>query len=233
MFKRYIDFGFFTNPAGGYFKWLAKKSYYQIKNWGKHLRISYKCMVSNSHFGNYNWLGRYSSVANCTLGDFTYCAAHCAINNAVIGKFCSIGPNVKIAPGKHPTSKYVSTHPSTFNDQPNFVKNFVSGNNYKSSAEVKIGNDVWIGANCVIVDGVTIGDGVIVAANSVVSKHVNAYEIVGGNPAKFIRKRFNDDEIEALLKIKWWDKDEDWIQSNITKFWSVGEFVNFQKQFED
>jgi chloramphenicol O-acetyltransferase type B len=231
MFKRYIDFGFFTNPVGGYFKWLAKKSYYQLKNWGKHLRVSYKCMVISSHFGKYNWLGEYSFIVNCTLGDFTYCAGHCVINNAVIGKFCSIGPNVKIAPGKHPTSKYVSTHPSTFNNQPNFVKSFVSGNNYKSSAEVKIGNDVWIGANCVIVDGVTIGDGVIVAANSVVSKHVSAYEIVGGNPAKFIRKRFNDDEIDALLNIKWWDKDEDWIQCNIARFWSVGDFINFQKQF--
>jgi len=232
MFKEYIDYGFFTNPLGEYLKWLVKKIYFQVKNWGKHLRISYKCVVIDCRFGKYNWLGRHSLIHDCTMGDFSYCADNCVINHAEIGKFCSIGPNVRIAPGKHPTSKYVSTHPSTFNNQSNFVKNFVSTDNYRSYQQVKIGNDVWIGANCVIVDGVTIGNGAIVAANSVVSKHVGNYEIVGGIPAKMVRKRFNDDEIEVLLKTKWWDNSEQWIQNNIAKFWSVDEFMNFQKQFK-
>jgi acetyltransferase-like isoleucine patch superfamily enzyme len=231
--NKYFDKTIFYNPLFEYFKWIKGKIYYQSKYWGKHLRISYKCFVYKCRFGKYNWLGNYSQLSNTTMGDFTYCGDYCVISNAVIGKFCSIGPNVRIAPGKHPTSKYTSTHPSTYNNQPNFVKNFVSRDTYINHKEVNIGNDVWIGANCVIVDGITIGDGAIVAANSVVNKHLEAYEIVGGVPAKFIRKRFNDNEIETLLKIKWWDKSEDWIQDNIAKFWSVDEFVNFQDQFEN
>jgi acetyltransferase-like isoleucine patch superfamily enzyme len=178
-------------------------------------------------------LPKYVPIVNCKLGDFTYCSYDCKFNNAIIGKFCSIGPNVIIAPGKHPTSEYVSTHPSIFSTQPIFSRTFVSKNIYKEYEVVKIGNDVWIGANCVIVDGVTIGDGAIVAANSVVNKDLGDYEIVGGVPARLIRKRFNDKEIEYLLKLKWWNKSEEWIQNNIAQFWSVDGFINYEEQSEE
>ncbi len=223
--KKYFDKTLFMNPLFDYFRWIKGKIYYQLKYWGKHLRINYKCIVHNSRFGKYNWLGDHSQLLNCQMGDFTYCGDHCVIHNASIGKFCSIGPNVRIAPGKHPTTEFVSTHPSTFNTQPNFVKNFVSENTYINQEEVKIGSDVWVGANCLIIDGVTIGNGAIIAANSVVNKNVGDYEIVGGVPAKLIKKRFSDGDIEALLKMQWWDKSESWIQDNIDKFSRVDEFV--------
>jgi len=224
--SKYFDKTFFINPLFNYLRWFKCKSFYQLKYWGKHLRINYRCLVKNSEFGKYNWLGNNSQITNSQMGDFTYCSYDCAINNAEIGKFCAIGPNVKIAPGKHPTSGYVSLHPSLYSNQSIFVKNFVTENIFKGAEQVKIGNDVWIGANCVIIDGVTIGDGAIIAANSVVNKDVADYEIVGGVPAKYIRKRFDDKEIEFLLKTQWWDKSEDWIQHNIEKFWSIDEFVN-------
>jgi chloramphenicol O-acetyltransferase type B len=224
--KKYLDKTFFKNPLFDYLKWLVIKIIYQLRYWGRHLRINYKCSVSNSKFGKNNWLGPYSEIANSTIGDFTYCGSYCVIQNADIGKFCSIGPNVKIAPGKHPTTSHISTHPSTFNNQSNFVKNFVTENTYKNFENVSIGNDVWIGANCVILDGVCIGNGAIIAANSVVNKIIEAYDIVGGVPAKFIKKRFTDAEIGTLLTLKWWDKDEQWIQEHISKFWSVGEFMD-------
>lgn len=225
--NRYFDKTLFTNPLFDYLKWLKCKISYQVKYWGKHLRINYKCFVYNTKFGKYNWLDKHCLIMNCTMGDFTYCSDHCLLQNADIGKFCSIGPNVRIAPGKHPTN-YISTHPATFNNQPNFLKNFVTENTYKSYEPVTIGNDVWIGANCLIVDGVTIGHGAIIAANSVVNKNVNPYEIVGGVPAKLIKSRFDQNEIDALLKMQWWDKGDEWIQANISKFWSVNEFISLQ-----
>lgn len=227
--KKYIDKTIFMNPVCDYFRWIKCKIYYQVKNWGKHLRINYKCFVTDSEFGKYNWLGNYSQIYSCKMGDFTYCGVYCLIGSSTIGKFCSIGPGVKIAPGKHPTNTHISTHPSTFNNQPNFVKNFVTQNTYKNCEDVIIGNDVWIGANCLIVDGVTIGDGAIIAANSVVNKNVGAYEIIGGVPAKLIKKRFKDEDIEVLLKIQWWNNSEEWIQNNITKFASVDEFIDMYK----
>lgn len=71
--------------------------------------------------------------------------------------------------------------------------------------DIVIGNDVWIGRESIIMPGVKIGDGAIIAAYSVVTKDVEPYSVVGGNPARFIKKRFNDELIELLLEFKWWD----------------------------
>ena len=71
-----------------------------------------------------------------------------------------------------------------------------------------IGNDVWIGLNTTILSGISIGDGAIIGAESLVTKNVGPYEIWGGNPAKFIKKRFDDDTIQKLLEIKWWDWED-------------------------
>lgn len=226
MFKDYIDISIFHNPLGDYSKWLLKKIIYQTRNWGKHLRISYKANVSNTTFGRYNWIGRNSQIVNSSVGDFTYITENTMIAECTIGKFCSIGPNVRIAPGKHPTSTYVSTHASIYANPENLIKKFVDRQIYKYDRSVIIGNDVWIGCNAVIIDGVTIGDGAVIAANSVVSKNVEPYAIVGGLPAKLIRKRFNDDEIAFLVDYKWWNKPDDFIQKNISAWWSVKDFIN-------
>ena len=78
-----------------------------------------------------------------------------------------------------------------------------------------MGNDVWIGQNVTIMTGVKIGDGAIIAANSVVTKNVDSYSIVGRNPAKFIKKRFDDELIEYLLELKWWNWPKEKISENI------------------
>ena len=83
-----------------------------------------------------------------------------------------------------------------------------------------IGNDVWIGQNVTIMPGVKIGDGAIIAANSTVVKSVEPYTIYGGNPAKYIKKRFSDEKIEFLLKLQWWNWDEEKIFNNLEKLTS-------------
>ena len=93
------------------------------------------------------------------------------------------------------------------------------------SKNVSIQNDVWIGAGALLMDGVTIGNGAIVAARSVVTKDVPPYAIVGGTPAKLIRYRFDEDEIEFLEELQWWNKDLSWIEKHVGLFHDVQKFM--------
>ena len=164
-------------------------------------------------------------IENSNINDYTYISAGCVISEATIGKFCSIGPNVRIAPGKHPTHTFVSTHPAIYSNPACCIKNFSDKDYHSPYRNVEIGNDVWICANAIITDGIKIGDGAIIAANSVVSKNVEPYTIVGGVPAKFIRKRFTDEQINFLLKFKWWENDFDWIEKNAHLFRNIDFFI--------
>jgi acetyltransferase-like isoleucine patch superfamily enzyme len=215
----YFDSSVLMNPLYEYLKWLATKIFYQCKYWGAHLRISYKAHIHGSRFGKCNFIGKYTILTKVGLGDFSYIANHCTISYTEIGKYCSIGPNVKIAPGRHPSAIFVSTHPS-------FLKrNFAANSGYAGNLPVTIGNDVWIGANALIIDGVSIGDGAIIGANAVVTKDVSPYCIVGGVPAKVIRKRFADEQIAQLLEFKWWDKSEEWIRQHTGDFDNIEVFL--------
>ncbi|MBD1395399.1 CatB-related O-acetyltransferase [Mucilaginibacter glaciei] len=223
---KFFDRSFLYNPLGQYLSWLKCKGWYQINHWGQHLRIGYLSRISNVTFGRYNIVGEHCMLINCSMGDFSYVNSYSYVLNAAIGRYCSIGPNVKIAPGKHPTSVFVSTHPVTFNNQVNMLRNYCKEEKFRNYSPVTIGNDVWIGANAIIIDGVNIADGAIIAANSLVTKDVGPFEIVGGTPAKFIKKRFDDDQIICLLETSWWDKDEEWVQKNISKFWDIEDFTH-------
>lgn len=153
---------------------------------------------------------------NIIVGDFTYIADsefenhvthHYDFNGdkLIIGKFCQIAVGVEfVMNGANHQMNSVSTFPfytmEGWNMEPPAVTDLpLRGNTV-------IGNDVWIGQNAVILPGVNIGDGAIIGANSVVGRNVSPYTVVVGNPAKEIRKRFDDELIEMLLKLKWWDK---------------------------
>ncbi|KOR24704.1 CatB-related O-acetyltransferase [Clostridium sp. L74] len=142
---------------------------------------------------------------------------HYPINNdkLTIGKFCSIACRAKflMTSGNH-TLKSLSTY--TF---PIFRKEWDETlcvtDAWDNKGDIVIGNDVWIGYEAVIMPGVKIGDGAIIGTRAVVTNDVEPYAIVGGVPAKAIRKRFNDDTISKLLRIKWWDWPCEKIQANI------------------
>ena len=89
---------------------------------------------------------------------------------------------------------------------------------------ISIGNDVWIGANVSILDGITIGDGAIVASNSLVNKDIPPYMIYGGIPAKQLKPRFTEEQRNFLQQIKWWNKDLNWIQANAKDFVDIAHF---------
>ena len=134
----------------------------------------------------------------------------------IIGKFCMIASDVTfIMNGANHLSESISSYPFAI-----FGKdwsNAMEGKNFPVKGDTIIGNDVWIGYKASVMPGIQIGDGAIIAANSVVTKNVAPYSIVGGNPATEIRKRFSEEQIEQLLELKWWDWDIEKITQNLQK----------------
>lgn len=220
-----FDRSYLQNPVFEYLKWLKTKIIYQSRY--KHLRVGYMSRLINTVFGKYNWTGRDVIMINSSIGDFSYISDGSVISETKMGKFCSIGPNVRIAPGKHPTHTFVSTHPAIYSNPNYCLKNFQKKDYHNPVRNVEIGNDVWICANAIIADGINVGDGAIIAANSVVTCDVKPYTIVGGVPARFIRTRFKEEQILVLNKSKWWNKDIDWIDKNSDIFLNVEDFCNF------
>lgn len=132
----------------------------------------------------------------------------------IIGKFCMIASGVKfIMNGANHLTDSLSTYP--FAIFGNSWENAMDGKNYPKKGNINIGNDVWIGYNATIMAGVTIGDGAIIATNSTVIKDVEPYSIVGGNPAKEIKKRFSKEIITKLLETQWWNWDIEKITKNV------------------
>jgi len=143
-------------------------------------------------------------LENVEVGRSTY-LTNARVINARIGSFCSIGPGSIVGGlGKHPTD-YLSTHPSFYSVNNASAISFAKENRFRECATTFIGNDVWIGARAIILDGVRVGTGAIIAAGAVVTKDVPPYAIVGGVPSRIIRKRFADEIIELLLEWKWWE----------------------------
>lgn len=133
----------------------------------------------------------------------------------IIGKFCMIASDVTfIMNGANHLTDAISTYP--FEIFGNGWEKAMEGNTYPSKGDTIIGNDVWIGYNATIMPGVQVGDGAIIATNSTVVKDVSPYSVVGGNPAKEIRKRFSVEQIEKLLEIQWWNWEIEKITANLS-----------------
>lgn len=139
------------------------------------------------------------------VGAYTHRAWPIEVNHPAtsIGAFCSIGRDVVLGPGLHPTD-ILTTHlfPSVSFYGICPVEKQIPEPEYKP---VTVGNDVWIGHRAVVMNGVKVGDGAVIGANAVVTKDVPPYAIVGGVPAKVIRYRFDERTIARLLAVKWWD----------------------------
>ncbi len=134
----------------------------------------------------------------------------------IIGKFCSIACGAKfIFNSANHTLSSVSTYPFPifFEEWGLNIKDVAAA--WDNKGDIVIGNDVWIGYEAVIMAGVTVGDGAIIGTRAVVTKDVPPYTIVGGVPAKPIRKRFDNETLDELLKIRWWDWTEEKIARNI------------------
>lgn len=175
-------------------------------------------------FDKNTYIDRFCNLHNVKISQYSYVGYGTSISHCDIGKFCSIGPDVKIGLGKHPTN-FVSTSPVFYSEMNPLGVNFVKGSHFLEYEKTIIGNDVWIGANAIIMDGVKVGDGAIIAAGAVVTKDVEPYAIVGGIPAKLLRYRFDREIIKELLIVKWWDWNYEKINDNIDDFRNVERFI--------
>jgi acetyltransferase-like isoleucine patch superfamily enzyme len=165
------------------------------------------------------WSYSLKIPANVTVGRHSYGFTEKTFYQAtgkeeiVIGKYCSIAEDVQFISGEHDL-KRVSTFPlrhlllsTPINTDPIY------------RGPIVVGNDVWIGRRSMILSNVKIGDGAVIAAGSVVTRDVEPYTVVGGVPAKAIKRRFTNSQIDALLNIRWWDWPDEKIISNIELFY--------------
>lgn len=191
------------NPLFDWFKFLWL--YHKVKKNNPTLRLGYMSLVYRTILGKNVIIFDDVVVVDSCIGDYTYIGGHSKIQKATVGKFCSIASNVFIGLGKHPFH-FRSTYPGFYRESPEFYKVEQEYELNESEYEtIVIGNDVWIGARAMILDGVTIGDGAVVAAGAVVTKDIPPYAIVGGVPAKIIKFRFDEEKIKELLLSEWWN----------------------------
>ncbi len=195
-------------------------------------KINFKTILEGK-----NTIHKKACISSSLVGYATFIGLETSLPMCKIGKYCSIADNVKIVIGKHPSKKFVSTHPSFFSLKKQSGFTYVKQNKFdensfcdeNNSFYCCIGNDVWIGSGVKIMAGVKIPDGVIIGAGAVVTKDLEPYFIYGGVPAKKIGQRFNDKEIEYLMNFKWWDKPESWIKANSHLFSDIEEFIQLIK----
>lgn len=162
-------------------------------------------VAMSAQVARYVVIGKHASLREGSIGRASYVGDYTRIKNTTIGAFCSIGPDVILGGlGKHPVD-HLSSHPAFYSNIGQSGLSFSNIITFEEQAHTQVGNDVWIGARAVVLDGVMIGDGAIVAAGAVVVRDVPAFSVVGGVPAKVIRYRFQPDTIEALGRIRWWD----------------------------
>lgn len=154
----------------------------------------------DTNIGINTHLGKFSAVHNhCSIGKHNYLNLWVTVySHTTIGNYCSFARFAIIAPDEHPTN-WLSTHVFQY-DQP--AKKI-----FNRRSDTVIGNDVWVGAGAIIMQGLKIGHGSIIGAGAVVTRDVPPYAIVGGVPAKIIRYRFNVEIITKLLVLKWWELD--------------------------
>ena len=167
-------------------------------------------------------------VTNATMDDYSYIGRNSRLIHADVGKFCSIAGETKIGMGTHTLDK-ISTSP-IFTEAKNGTKHsWVKESAVNPFNRVKVGNDVWIGVRTMVMGGVTIGDGAVIGAGSIVTKDVPPYAVVVGVPAKVIRYRFTQEQIDTLLAHPWWQLPEEQLKERIELFQSsdnIAEKIN-------
>ncbi len=193
---------------------LQKHSRVSSSSLGNNILLFQHAKIKNSELSNHVNIYDESVVVNSKIEDYTYLSKNVTINKVNIGKYCSIGQDVLIGLGMHPTN-FLSTSPFFYSASTHHgFKTFSTKQTFEEYKTTTIGNDVWIGARAIILDGIVIGNGAIVAAGSVVTKNVEPYSIVGGVPAKLIKLRFEKETIEKIQNTAWWNWSETEIQKN-------------------
>jgi acetyltransferase-like isoleucine patch superfamily enzyme len=182
---------------------------------GHSVRVYQNAVVTNTAIDSYSYIGGYSKIKNCS-----------------IGRFCSIGQNVQIGLGIHPTT-LISTYPGFYSTKASGATAISRKDLTEEYKLTRIGHDVWVGNNAIILDGVSLGNGAVVGAGAIVTRDVPAFAIVVGSPAKVVRYRFNAETIEVLEAFEWWSKDIEFLRANCDSFSSEEAFFRMLKSQHD
>ena len=184
---------------------------YPVKDYDKLIFLKHFVKAQNITIGDYTYYDDFEDVRNFEKNvryHFDFIG-----DKLRIGKFCAIASGVEfILNGGNHLVEGISSYP--FSIFGNGWEGAMEGRAFPNRGDIRVGNDVWLGYRSVILAGVTIGDGAIVGAYSVVTKDVPPYTIVAGNPAREIRRRFSEAEIERLLELQWWDWPAEKISAN-------------------
>ena len=179
--------------------------------------------VHSSTLGHYIEIGEGTRILESRIGDYSYTDHYADIAYSLLGKFVNVAAFTRINPSEHPYHR-ASLHHFMYRssyywpNEPDEAEIF----DWRRSRPVTIGHDTWIGHGAVIMKGVTIGDGAIIASHSVVTKDVAPYTIVGGIPAKFIKRRHPEPIAERIQALAWWDWDHETLRGSLSDFRALG-----------
>ena len=190
--------------------------------------ISFFCILQNVSVDKTSAICSGVRFYRGKIGRYSYIGNNSFVIDTDIGSFTSISTDCYIGGASHPVN-WVSTSP-VFHKWENIMKKNFSKHEFEIFKRTNIGNDVWIGNRVMLKAGVNIGDGAIIGMGSIVTKDIGAYEIWAGNPAKFIRKRFDDETIEKLLTIKWWEWSDEKIENYAQYVNDISKFITLEKE---
>ncbi|WP_316569294.1 CatB-related O-acetyltransferase [Neobacillus sp. YIM B06451] len=207
-----------------------KRLFYNFKERRKSILLKNKVIINKeTKLAGNNKIYSGTNISNSFIGFGTYISNDCDLRNTVIGRYSCIAPDVKVVFGSHPITKFVSIHPAFYSTHCQAGFTFVDNNKFfehkfadvLNSKSVIIENDVWIGQGVRIMAGVKIATGSVIGAGAIVTKNTEPYSINLGIPAKKVGYRFDEDQIEFLLKYEWWEKDMSWLKNNQQLFEDV------------
>jgi len=175
--------------------------------------------VRDCRLGTFTEVGARTSLIEVEMGDYSYVVNDAQIIYTGIGKFCSIAAMTRINPGNHPMHRATQAHftyrSSAYFDGEQDDAEFFA---WRRRHRVEIGHDVWIGHGAIVLPGRSIGTGAVVAAGAIVTKDVEAYTIVAGNPARTIKRRFSEAVAGRLAHLAWWDWGHDRLAAALPDF---------------
>lgn len=184
---------------------------------GKSVKIDNNVFIADCRIDRNVRIYRDCDLFETEIARYSYIAQRSVISHTKIGAFCSLGRNIHCTGANHPI-EYLSTSPIFYSSRKQCGTSFSDKDKFNEFLEIDIGNDVWIGSNAIILGGVKISNGAIIGAGSVVTKNVDPYSIVAGNPAKHIRYRFDENIIKKIIELAWWEWDDELILKNLEKF---------------
>jgi phosphonate metabolism protein (transferase hexapeptide repeat family) len=179
--------------------------------------------LQDSRLGAYTEVGARTILTEVTMDDYSYVVNDSQITYTSIGKFCSIAAMIRINPGNHPMNRATQAHftyrssayfPGEADDAEFFA--------WRRKHHVQIGHDVWIGHGAITLPGRNVGTGAVIAAGAIVTKDVPAYTIVAGNPARIVRRRFDERVSERLTALAWWNWSHDKLRTALPDFRNLG-----------